>query len=99
MPRLKNLSHIHFMSMAASGLAKGTTNHHHDHYAVSGYLAGFQYCAYSFIHSRYSYSTPSRNLLRGTLSPATDKEKCLKEIAERRHIVPGQQAQRKREFI
>jgi len=27
------------------------------------------------------------------------KEKCLRKLAKRRHIVPGQQAQRKREFI
>ena len=27
------------------------------------------------------------------------KEKCRKKLPERRHIVPGQQAQRKREFI
>src|SRR6218665_2972512 len=30
---------------------------------------------HSFIHSGYLYSTPSRNLLRGALSPATVKEK------------------------
>src|SRR6218665_3909516 len=30
----------------------------------------------SFIHSGYLYSAPSRNLLRGALSPATAKEKC-----------------------
>src|SRR6218665_216420 len=41
----------------------------------------------SFIHSGYSYSAPSRNLLRGALSPATVKEKCLKKLAERRHVV------------
>jgi len=52
-----------------------------------------------FIHSGYSYSAPSRNLLRGAFSLATAKEKCLKKLAEGRHIVPGQQAQRKREFI
>src|SRR6218665_1250857 len=33
---------------------------------------------HSFIHSGYLYSAPSRNLLRGALSPATVKEKCLK---------------------
>ena len=42
---------------------------------------------YSFIHSGYLYSAPSRNLLRGALSPATVKEKCLKKLAERRHVV------------
>src|SRR6218665_3910253 len=30
----------------------------------------------SFIHSGYLYSAPSRNLLRGALSPATVTEKC-----------------------
>src|SRR6218665_610547 len=54
---------------------------------------------HSFIHSGYLYSAPSRNLLRCALSPATGKEKCLKKLVERRHIVPGQQAQCKREFI
>ena len=44
------------------------------------------------------HSAPSRNLLRGALSPATAKEKFLEKQAERRHIVPGQEAQRKREF-
>src|SRR6218665_63937 len=38
----------------------------------------------SFIHSRYLYSAPSRNLLRGALSPATANEKCLKKLAEGR---------------
>jgi len=47
-----------------------------------------------FIHSGYLYSTPSRNL-----SPTTAKEKCLKKLEERKHIVPGQQAQRRRKFI
>ena len=45
---------------------------------------------HSFIHSGYFHSAPSRNLLRGTpspLSPATAKEKCLKKLAEGRHIV------------
>src|SRR6218665_938457 len=42
---------------------------------------------HSFIHSGYLYSAPSRNLLRGALSPATVKEKCLKKLAERRHVV------------
>src|SRR6218665_869596 len=51
------------------------------------------------IHNGYLYSAPSRNILRGALSPATAKDKCLKKLAERRHIVPGQQAQRRREFI
>src|SRR6218665_3097819 len=53
----------------------------------------------SFIHTGYLYSAPSRNLLRGALIPATAKEKCLKMLAERRHVVPGQQAQCKREFF
>jgi len=52
----------------------------------------------SFIHSGYLYSTPSRNLHRGALSPVMVKEKCLKKLAEGRHIVPGQQTQHKREF-
>jgi len=43
-----------------------------------------------FIHSGYLNSAPSRNLLRGVLSPATAKEKCLKKLAEGRHIVLGQ---------
>ena len=30
---------------------------------------------------------------------ATAKEKCLKKFAKAKHIVPGQQEQRKREFI
>src|SRR6218665_2942865 len=42
---------------------------------------------HSFIHSGYLYSAPSRNLLRGALSPARVKEKCLKKLAERRHVV------------
>src|SRR6218665_2869678 len=45
--------------------------------------------AYSFIHSGYLYSAPSRNLLRGILSPATARKKCLKKLAEGRHIVLG----------
>src|SRR6218665_361941 len=49
----------------------------------------------SFIHSGYLYSATKINLLRAALSPATAKEKCLKKLAEGRHIVPGQQAQRK----
>ena len=53
----------------------------------------------SFIHSGYLYSALSRNLLRGALSPATAKEKCLRKLAERRHVVPGQQAPCKRELI
>jgi|SRR6218665_32468 len=53
----------------------------------------------SFIHSGYLYSTTSRNLLRGVLSPATAKGKCLKSLQKKRHVVPGQQAQCKREFI
>src|SRR6218665_1175488 len=47
----------------------------------------FLWGIHSFIHSGYLYSTPSRNLLRGALSPATVKEKCLKKLAERRHVV------------
>ena len=42
---------------------------------------------HSFIHSEYLYSAPSRNLLRGILSPAMAKEKRLKKLAERRHVV------------
>ena len=42
---------------------------------------------HSFIHSGYLCSAPSRNLLRGALSPATVKEKCLKKLEERRHFV------------
>ena len=42
---------------------------------------------HSFIHSGYLYSAPSGNLLRGALSPATVKEKCLQKLAERRHVV------------
>ena len=42
---------------------------------------------HSFIHFGYLYSAPSRNLLRGALTPATVKEKCLKKLAERRHVV------------
>ena len=64
-------------------------------------LAPFTYCsrlsplARSFIHSGYLYSAPSRNLLRGALSPATVKEKCLKKLAERKHVVkPGSGAPR-----
>jgi len=53
----------------------------------------------SFIHSRYLYSAPSRNLLRVALSPATAKEKCLEKLAVRRHNVPRQEGQCKREFI
>ena len=44
----------------------------------------------SFIHFGYLCSAPSRDLLRGALSPDTAKEKCLKNLAERRHVVPGQ---------
>src|SRR6218665_2567005 len=54
---------------------------------------------HSFIHSGYLYSAPSRNLLRGALSPATVKEKCLKKLAERGHVVLRQQTECKREFI
>src|SRR6218665_2491553 len=46
----------------------------------------------SFIHSGYLYSAPSRNLLRVALSPATVEKKCLKNLAERRHVTPRQQA-------
>src|SRR6218665_1743849 len=42
---------------------------------------------HSFIHSGYLYSSPSRNLLRGALGPATVKEKSLMKLAERRHVV------------
>ena len=45
------------------------------------------------IHSGYLYNTLSKNLLRGALSPATAKEKCLKTLAERRHIIAVQKAQ------
>jgi len=48
---------------------------------------------HSFIHSGNLYSAPSRNLLGGALSQATAKEKCLKKLAEGRHIVQGQEAQ------
>ena len=43
----------------------------------------------NFINSGYLYSAPSRNLLRGALSPTTytAKEKCLKKLAERRDVV------------
>src|SRR6218665_2314900 len=51
------------------------------------------YISLSLIYSRYSYSTPSTNLLRGA-SPAMAREKCLKKLAERRHIALGWQAQR-----
>ena len=53
----------------------------------------------AFIHSGYLYIAPPRSLLRGALSPATAKAKCLKKLAKGRHNVPWQQAQRKREFI
>src|SRR6218665_819788 len=42
---------------------------------------------HSLILSGYLYSAPSRNLLRCALSSATVKEKCLKKLAERRHVV------------
>src|SRR6218665_251359 len=42
---------------------------------------------HSFIHSGYLYRAPSRNLLRGALSPPTVKGKCLNKLAERRHVV------------
>jgi len=35
----------------------------------------------------------------GALSPATAKEKCPKKLVEWRHVVSGQKAQCKREFI
>src|SRR6218665_2849526 len=38
---------------------------------------------HSLIHSGYLYSAPLRNLLRGALSPATAKEKCLPDTAQR----------------
>ena len=44
---------------------------------------------HSFIHSGYLYNAPSRNLLRGTLSPATAKEKCLKKLAEEDTLFRG----------
>ena len=40
----------------------------------------------SFVHFGYLYSAHSRNLLRGALSPATVKKKCLEKLAERRHV-------------
>ena len=43
----------------------------------------------SFILSGYLYSAPSRNLFKGALSPTTAKEKCLKKLAEGKHIVPS----------
>jgi len=56
----------------------------------------YQVATLTVIHS--FRSAPSKNLLRGALSPATAKEKCLKKLAERRDV-PGQQAQCKRKFI
>src|SRR6218665_3164896 len=50
-------------------------------------MSSFYHFSHSFIHSGYLYSAPSRKLLRGALSPATVKEKCLKKLAERRHVV------------
>ena len=47
----------------------------------------FKRWIHSFIHSGYLYSAPSRNLLKGALSQASVKEKCLKKLAERRHFV------------
>ena len=45
---------------------------------------------HSFIPDIYiAPCAPTRNLLRGALSPAAAKEKCLKKLAERRHIDPG----------
>jgi len=56
------------------------------HLAEIEFVVG-TYIVHSFIHSGYLYSAPSRNLLRGALSPAMVKEKCLKKLAERRHVV------------
>jgi len=56
-------------------------------YARSLYLKFLWKVSNSFIHSGYLYSAHSRNLLRGALSPVTVKEKCLKKLAERRHVV------------
>src|SRR6218665_3165107 len=52
---------------------------------------------HSFIPDIY-IAPLQENLLRGALSPATVKEKCLEKLAERRHV-PRQQAQCKRELI
>src|SRR6218665_4189822 len=50
-----------------------------------------------FIHSFMPgiYIAPLKETYSGALSPATAKEKCLKKLAERRHIVPRQQVQGK----
>src|SRR6218665_2216629 len=49
------------------------------HAAIFGLFFCFEYSqtqtVSSFIHSEYLYSAPSRNLLRGALSPATVEEK------------------------
>src|SRR6218665_1860427 len=37
---------------------------------------------HSYTHPGYSYSAPSRNVLRSALSPATAKEKCITKLAE-----------------
>ena len=44
---------------------------------------------YSFIYSGYLCSASATNLLRGPLNPATAKEKCLKKLAQGRHIDRG----------
>jgi len=41
------------------------------------------------LQETYSAALSKKGLLSGTLSPATAKKKCLKKLAERRHIVPG----------
>ena len=41
---------------------------------------------------------PFQETYSGAISQATAKEKRLKKLAEGRHIVPGQQAQRKKKF-
>src|SRR6218665_1534768 len=51
-----------------------------------------------FIHSRYLYCAPSRNLHSSALSPVTAKEIRFKKLAEGGHIVAGHAASA-REFI
>jgi len=41
------------------------------------------------------YIAPLQETYSEALSPAMTKEKCLKKLAEGRHIVPVQQAQHK----
>src|SRR6218665_2940956 len=43
----------------------------------------------TFIHSGYLHSASSRNLVRGALSPAAAKEKCLKNLAEKDTLLWG----------